>query len=134
MFNAQMYNPYMTGIPSILSQQQNQLPLMPQYNPYNNQIQTRQDGGVYTNIVYVNDENAAKNYNLPPNSNFALWDNDKGMIYHKTVDNTGRMSIIPYDIVPHQETPVKQPDYALKSDLIELQKEISKLRSEVNKK
>lgn len=97
------------------------------------QIQTRNDGGIFTNIVYVNDENAAKTYNLPPNSNFALWDNDKGIIYHKVVDNTGKMNILPYDVIPHTETPVEQPDYALKSDILMLQKELAKLRMEVTK-
>lgn len=97
------------------------------------QIQTRNDGGIFTNIVYVNDENAAKNYNLPPNSNFALWDNDKGIIYHKVVDNTGKMNILPYDVIPHTEAPVEQPDYALKSDILMLQKELAKLRMEVTK-
>lgn len=86
-----------------------------------------------SNIVYVNGIDDVKNRPLPPNSNYAFMDNDNPILYRKTVDAQGRMAVEVFDIVPHKETPVAQPDYALKSDIEVLQKEIAKLRMEVSK-
>lgn len=86
-----------------------------------------------SNIVYVNGIDDVKNRPLPPNSNYAFMDNDNPILYRKTVDAQGRMAVEVFDIVPHKETPVAQPDYAFKSDIELLQKEIAKLRMEVSK-
>ena len=86
-----------------------------------------------SNIVYVNGIDDVKNRPLPPNSNYAFMDNDNPILYRKTVDAQGRMAVEVFDIVPHKETPVAQPDYALKSDILMLQKELAKLRMEVTK-
>lgn len=98
---------------------------MPQTTPQNPPLQT--------NIIYVNGIDDARNRPLPPNSNYAFMDNDKAILYRKTVDAQGRMAVEVFDIVPHKETPVEQPDYALKSDILMLQKELAKLRMEVTK-
>lgn len=86
-----------------------------------------------SNIVYVNGIDDVKNRPLPPNSNYAFMDNDNPILYRKTVDAQGKMSVEVFDIVPHKETPVAQPNYALKSDIELLQTEIAKLKMEVTK-
>lgn len=86
-----------------------------------------------SNIVYVNGIDDVKNRPLPPNSNYAFMDNDNPILYRKTVDAQGKMAVEVFDIVPHIDKPVVQPDYALKSDIEILQKEIAKLRMEVSK-
>lgn len=98
---------------------------MPQTAPQNPPLQT--------NIIYVNGIDDARNRPLPPNSNYAFMDNDKAIMYRKTVDGQGKMTVEAFDIVPHTEAPVEQPDYALKSDILMLQKELAKLRMEVTK-
>lgn len=100
-------------------------PQMPQTAPQNPTLQT--------NIIYVNGIDDARNRPLPPNSNYAFMDNDKAILYRKTVDAQGKMTVEAFDIVPHTEAPVEQPDYALKSDILMLQKELAKLRMEVTK-
>ena len=100
---------------------------MPQSAPHPVQQQPQ------SNIVYVNGIDDVKNRPLPPNSNYAFMDNDNPILYRKTVDAQGRMAVEVFDIVPHKEAPVAQPDYALKSDIELLQKEIAKLRMEVSK-
>ena len=100
-------------------------PQMPQTPPQNPPLQT--------NIIYVNGIDDARNRPLPPNSNYAFMDNDKAILYRKTVDAQGKMTVEAFDIVPHTEAPVEQPDYALKSDILMLQKELAKLRMEVTK-
>lgn len=100
-------------------------PQMPQTTPQNPPLQT--------NIIYVNGIDDARNRPLPPNSNYAFMDNDKAILYRKTVDGQGKMTVEAFDIVPHTEAPVEQPDYALKSDILMLQKELAKLRMEVTK-
>ena len=86
-----------------------------------------------SNIVYVNGIEDVKNRPLPPNSNYAFMDNDNPILYRKTVDAQGKMTVEVFDIVPHKDEPEIKPDYALKSDLEELQKQIVKLRMEVSK-
>lgn len=86
-----------------------------------------------TNIIYVNGIEDVKNRPLPPNSNYSFMDNDNPILYRKTVDAQGKMTVEVFDIVPHKEKPVEHPDYALKSDILNLQKELAKLRMEVIK-
>ena len=86
-----------------------------------------------TNIIYVNGIDDVKNRQLPPNSNYAFMDNDKPIIYRKIVDAQGKMSVEIFDIVPHKEIPEERPDYALKSDLAQIQSEINKIRADLNK-
>lgn len=123
-----MYNNY--GFPGF-----NSLPTAPQ--PYGFPMPQSAPQPVQqqpqSNIVYVNGIDDVKNRPLPPNSNYAFMDNDNPILYRKTVDAQGRMAVEVFDIVPHTETPVEQPDYALKSDILMLQKELAKLRMEVTK-
>lgn len=87
-----------------------------------------------SNIVYVNGIEDVKNRQLPPNSNYAFMDNDNPILYRKTVDAQGRMTVEVYDITPHKDIVPETPNYALKSDVDELKKAFDKLRAEVSKK
>lgn len=122
-----MYQNY--GFPTFQQPQPNQFGNYAQAPIFQQPIQQQPQ----SNIVYVNGIDDVKNRPLPPNSNYAFMDNDNPILYRKTVDAQGRMSVEVFDIVPHKETPVAQPDYALKSDIEVLQKEIAKLRMEVTK-
>lgn len=112
---------------------------MPQFqNPFMAQIQQPminhpQQQVPQTNIVYVNGIDDVRSRQLPPNSNYAFMDNDNPILYRKTVDAQGRMSVEVFDIVPHKDDPAVNPEYALKSDIESLKAEIEKLRLEVVK-
>lgn len=100
---------------------------MPQQQPIPQQQQAQ------SNIIYVNGIDDVKNRPLPPNSNYAFMDNDNPILYRKTVDAQGKMSVEVFDIVPHKETPVEKVEYATKKDIELLQAEIAKLHMEVKK-
>lgn len=116
---------YSMSQPQMQMAQQMQQPQMAQQQMAQPQAQT--------NIIYVNGVEDVRNRPLPPNSNYAFMDNDNPILYHKTVDAQGKMTVEMFDIVPHKEKPVQQPEYALKSDIAELQKQIVKLQAEVLK-
>ena len=97
----------------------------PQHIPQQQQPQS--------NIVYVNGIEDVKNRPLPPNSNYAFMDNDNPILYRKTVDAQGRMTVEAFDIVPHKEKPVEKVEYATKKDIELLQAEIAKLNMEAKK-
>lgn len=87
---------------------------------------------INTNIVYVNGLDGAKNYYLPPNSNFALWDNDSSMIFHKQVDSTGRMTVLAYDVVLHEEKQKENPANINPNDYVS-RKEFEALKSDLER-
>lgn len=102
----------------------------PVTNPINqSQLQSQPQ----SNIIYVNGIDDVKNRQLPNNSNFVFMDNDNPIIYRKTVDGQGKMSVEAFDIVPHKDVAVPKPEYALKSDIEALKGEILKLKTEVTK-
>ena len=118
--------PYSYGIPNqgaaTYPQMQQQ-----QQNPNNAQSQN-------TNVIYVNGIDDVKNRQLPFNSNFAFFDNDNPVLYRKTVDSTGKMTVEAFDIIPHEEEPKTEPkidmsQYVLKSDFEALKREIERLRT-----
>lgn len=82
-----------------------------------------------TNKIYVTGIDGARQYQLPNGSDYVFLDNDKAMIYRKTVDATGKMDVQAFDITPHSEpSQSTQSEYALKSDLDALRKEIASLK------
>ena len=70
----------------------------------------------------------------PANSSYIFLDNDNPVIYDKTVDPTGKMTVKAYQIVPIEDKPVKQPEpidlseYVKRSELEKLKAEIEKLK------
>lgn len=108
------YNPYMPNIFPQYSYPQNQQQNNNFQNSNNSQstpnYQSSYNPPMNTNIIYVNGIEDAKNRPLPFNSNYAFWDNDKAIVYRKVVDSMGKMSIEPYDLVPHKDENDSSPE------------------------
>lgn len=75
----------------------------PQYAQ--NAPQTNAQGApqVNTNKIYVTGIEDARNRTLAPNSDFIFLDNDKPLLYRKTVDATGKMEIHTFKILEYNE-------------------------------
>lgn len=81
------------------------VPQTPNYAPQAQQAQaTPQQGQVNTNKIYVTGIDDARARQLPPNSDFIFLDNDKPLLYRKTVDATGKMEIKAFKISEYTET------------------------------
>ena len=81
------------------------VPQTPNYAPQAQQAQTTpQQGQVNTNKIYVTGIDDARARQLPPNSDFIFLDNDKPLLYRKTVDATGKMEIKTFKISEYTET------------------------------
>lgn len=81
----------------IYAQQQ---PFVPQSANYAPQTALQQ---MTTNKVYVTGIEDARARQLPPNSDFIFLDNDKPLLYRKTVDATGKMEIKTFKIAEYTE-------------------------------
>lgn len=64
----------------------------------------QQTSQMNTNKIYVTGIDDAKARQLPPNSDFIFLDNDKPLLYRKTVDATGKMEIKAFKISEYTET------------------------------
>lgn len=86
-------NPY-AGFPQIQPQpaQVQQAPMSQQTN---------------TNKLFVSGMDEVRNKPLPPNSEYIFLDNDKSILYQKTVDSKGQFEVKAFDILPHQEEPAQ---------------------------
>ena len=103
------------------------VPMFPQSAP--TAPQPTPNASPLTNKIYVTGIDGARQYQLPNGSDYVFLDNDKAMIYRKTVDATGKMDVQAFDITPHSEpSQSTQSEYALKSDLDALRKEMATLK------
>lgn len=68
------------------------------------QHQAQQPAQMNTNKIYVTGIDDARARQLPPNSDFIFLDNDKPLLYRKTVDATGKMEIKAFKISEYTET------------------------------
>lgn len=102
------YVPYSTPYSGYNSGQTNytgQAPFAPQGANYAPQMQSQQQPAqMNTNKIYVTGIDDAKARQLPPNSDFIFLDNDKPLLYRKTVDATGKMEIKAFKISEYTET------------------------------
>lgn len=111
-----MYNPYgnMYQTPyntpyGGFSPMPNTYPAQSQFAPQNGnyapQTQPQQQPAqMNTNKIYVTGIDDARARQLPPNSDFIFLDNDKPLLYRKTVDATGKMEIKAFKISEYTET------------------------------
>lgn len=82
-----------------------QAPFAPQNGNYTPQTPTQQQPAqMNTNKIYVTGIDDARARQLPPNSDFIFLDNDKPLLYRKTVDATGKMEIKAFKISEYTET------------------------------
>lgn len=102
------YVPYSTPYSGYNGGQTNytgQAPFAPQGANYAPQMQSQQQPAqMNTNKIYVTGIDDAKARQLPPNSDFIFLDNDKPLLYRKTVDATGKMEIKTFKISEYTET------------------------------
>ena len=83
-----------------------QVPYAPQNGNFapQTQPQQQQPAQMNTNKIYVTGIDDARARQLPPNSDFIFLDNDKPLLYRKTVDATGKMEIKAFKISEYTET------------------------------
>ena len=111
-----MYNPYgnmyqtpysvpYSGFMPSQGNYTGQAPFAPQNGNYTPTAQPQQQPSqMNTNKIYVTGIDDARARQLPPNSDFIFLDNDKPLLYRKTVDATGKMEIKAFKISEHTET------------------------------
>lgn len=102
------YMPYSTPYSGYNGGQTNytgQAPFAPQNGNYAPTAQPQQQPSqMNTNKIYVTGIDDARARQLPPNSDFIFLDNDKPLLYRKTVDATGKMEIKAFKISEYTET------------------------------
>lgn len=108
--NGNMYQtPYNAPYGGFMPSQGNctgQVPYAPQNGNFapQTQPQQQQPAQMNTNKIYVTGIDDARARQLPPNSDFIFLDNDKPLLYRKTVDATGKMEIKAFKISEYTET------------------------------
>lgn len=112
--NGNMYQtPYNASYGGFMPSQGNytgQAPFAPQNGNYTPQTATQQQPAqMNTNKIYVTGIEDARARQLPPNSDFIFLDNDKPLLYRKTVDATGKMEIKAFKISEYTETEAPAP-------------------------
>lgn len=109
--NGNMYQtPYNAPYGGFMPSQGNytgQVPYAPQNGNFAPQTQPQQQQAqMNTNKIYVTGIDDARARQLPPNSDYIFLDNDKPLLYRKTVDATGKMEIKAFKISEYTETEV----------------------------
>lgn len=85
-----------------------------------------------TNMIFVNGVEDVRQRPQANNSVVLYADNDKAMVYKKTVDGKGQFNVEVFDIVPHiEKAPEAKPEYATKSEFEAIQKKIATLEETV---
>ena len=140
-----MYNPYQpynyggTYIPNYNYQNPYQ-----QFNPNLTQQQTQpqnqQPSATNTNKIFVSSLDDVKSKSLPANSDFIFLDNDKPILYQKTVDSKGQFEVKAFEIneIKAQDSQ-KQPDtinlsnYVTLTEFEALKRQIDELKNKITK-
>ena len=111
MWNGNNYGGYMpysspyNGYGNNQGNYMGQAPFAPQNGNYAPQTAAQQQPAqMNTNKIYVTGIEGARTMQFPPNSDYILLDNDKPLLYRKTVDATGKMEIKPFKISEYTET------------------------------
>lgn len=140
-----MYNPYQpfnyggTYIPNYNFQNPYQ-----QFNQNLTQQQTQpqnqQPSATNTNKIFVSSLDDVKSKSLPANSDFIFLDNDKPILYQKTVDSKGQFEVKAFEIneIKAQDSQ-KQPDtinlsnYVTLTEFEALKGQIDELKNKITK-
>ena len=108
------YNAYYGGFAAPQGNYTGQAPFAPQNGNYTPtaqpQQQPQQPPQMNTNKIYVTGIEDARNRTLAPNSDYIFLDNDKPLLYRKTVDATGKMEIHTFKISEYNEEQEKKED------------------------
>lgn len=87
-----------------------------------------------TNKIFVSGIDEVKMRMLSPNSDFIFLDNEKSILYQKTVDSSGHFEVKAFDIVEHKESTghMESLEYVSKKDFEDLKSEFKALYDKVN--
>ena len=134
-FGNYSYNPYVNPwaapyqpqmqqpVQQMPTQQMPQMPVMPQNHPVQN------------GFVWVDGIEEAKNFYVAPNNAVQLWDKNAPCIYKKSADAAGKPSMQIFDLVERKENTeetenkASKSDFALKCELLDLEKRVAKLEA-----
>lgn len=87
----------------------------------------------YTNLIYVSGLDDAKARPVPNGGTVIFADNDKPLIYKKTVDNKGQYEVETFSIMPYKETPkTETKDFVPRTEFEAMQKKIVSLEETVS--
>ena len=105
------------------------------YPQMQNQGQQQTQNG--NNLIWVSGEAGAKAYLVAPNTTVTLWDSEAQVIYLKSADATGMpsMKIIDYTIrnnTPQETVSDRHSEFAMKTDVESIRKDILALNERVN--
>lgn len=141
-----MYNPYQpynyggTYIPNYNFQSPYQ-----QFNPNLTQQQAQtqnqqSSSATNTNKIFVAGIDDVKSKSLPVNSDFIFLDNDKPILYQKTVDSKGQFEVKVFEIreakpedEQKEETSINLSNYVTLSEFEALKGQIDDLKNEITK-
>lgn len=120
------YNPYYPP-----PMQDNLMQMRQQFQPQVQPTPTPQQG-----MIWVQGETGAKSYMVASGNTVPLWDSENQTIYIKSVDASGipSMRILDYTertAVPKAPTTTKDSDYAPRSELEALTRQVAELKAQV---
>ena len=125
--NYNFQNPYQQFNPNLTQQQM---------QPQNQQASSATN----TNKIFVSSIEDVKSKPLSANSDFIFLDNDRPILYQKTVDGKGQFEVKAFDIVPHNDTEQQKDSgsidlsaYVLKSDFEALESKIKGIEEQLPK-
>ena len=139
-----MYNPYQpfnyggTYIPNYNFQNPYQ-----QFNPsltQQNQQQTQQSSATNTNKIFVSGIDDVKSKPLSANSDFIFLDNDKPILYQKTVDSKGQFEVKAFEIheikpqeKQKEDNSINLSNYVTLTEFEALKGQIDELKNKITK-
>ena len=111
--------------------------------PYQQIVQQQPQQQQSTGVIWVQGEAGAKSYLVAPNTTVQLWDSESQTIYLKSADASGMpsMKVLDYTIranslqnasAASSARDDKSIDYATKSDLDALKKQITSIKDEID--
>ena len=105
-------------------------------NPYNTVgTAPTQPTPAPTNIIYVSGLDDVKTRPVPAGGTMIFADNDKPLLYKKSVDAKGQYEVETFDIMPHKDEPKPvetSKDFVPRSEFEALQKKIVSLEETVS--
>lgn len=98
----------------------------PVYYPNNYQFQTQQPTNI-VNMVLVNNEDEARNYQLSPGNSIFLMDSNNSVFYTKSVDFSGISTFKKYQFSEVTDTPSQsQGDYITREEFEEWKRSMNR--------
>lgn len=124
-----MFNPYQFNNSMPSATQPYGYPMSP-YTGLPQSTQPVQQPQMNTNKVFVSGIEEVKMKMLPPNSEFIYLDNEKSILYQKTVDNTGHFEVKAFDITEHKEQKSLENSQVIDSQAFVNRKDFDDLKAE----